>query len=80
MRANHGECEWCRAVGKLSKAETVHHIKEVKSFPELALSMTYKDKDGEHKQLVALCHSCHDKAHGRFCGPKPKKRLNEEKW
>lgn len=77
---NHYECRWCKDESKLSIAETVHHIKEVKQYPWLALSRTYTDADGEHEQLVPLCHDCHDKAHNRFSGQKRKRRINAERW
>lgn len=75
------ECEWCRERGKYSRAVTVHHVHEVRDRPELALSRTYVDEEGRlRRQLVALCARCHNKAHGRFSGPKPRRLLNEERW
>ena len=78
----HGECEWCRERGIITPAETVHHVMHVREHPELALSRTYRDRDGvEHKNLIALCHDCHDKAHGRMrYQDRKKKFLTEEKW
>lgn len=54
-------------------AHEVHHIKELKEHPELALV---------DKNLISLCTQCHNIRHGR--NPhrfvKRKKRLTEEKW
>lgn len=63
---NNYECEDCRARGRYQKAYMVHHEREVRDYPELALSRTYRDADGEHKQLWALCYECHEKRHGRM--------------
>lgn len=54
-------------------AHEVHHIKELKEHPELALV---------DENLISLCTQCHNIRHGR--NPhrfvKRKKRLTEEKW
>ena len=78
---DHHECQDCRKrlreAGKEGKlltgrdrkiwpAEEVHHIKELKEHPELAL-----DDDN----LVSLCTGCHNHKFVR-----KKKRLTEEKW
>lgn len=75
----HNECLWCRERGKISRAETVHHIQFVKRHPELALSEYYTYQGRRYRNLVPLCHDCHDKAHERM-GYKRCKQLNEERW
>lgn len=79
LKKNHYECEWCRKKGKIVKAETVHHIQYVKKHPDLALSEYYEYKGKKYKNLVALCHDCHDKAHKRM-QYKKKIQINEERW
>lgn len=58
---------------KIRRAQEVHHIKEMKEYPELWL-----DDDN----LISLCTQCHNIRHGR--NPKrfvkKKKYLTEEKW
>lgn len=58
---------------KIRRAQEVHHIKELREHPELAL-----DEDN----LVSLCTQCHNIRHGRY--PKrfvrKKKQISEEKW
>lgn len=77
----HHECQECVKRGKVTQAKFVHHINEVKHRPDLALSEYYTDKDGrEQRNLVPLCHACHDKAHGRFCGGEFRPQLNKERW
>lgn len=54
----------------------MHHIKELKEYPNLAL-----DDDN----LVSVCTQCHNLRHGRnirrFVGKKKNKRLiNTEQW
>lgn len=65
--ALHGEDKKIRA------ACEVHHVKELKEYPELALV---------DENLISLCTQCHNIRHGR--NPhrfvKRKKRLTEEKW
>ena len=63
----HGEDRTIRA------ANEVHHIKELKEYPELALV---------YENLISLCTQCHNIRHGRSPHRfvKRKKRLTEEKW
>lgn len=79
LKENHYECEWCRKQGKISKAETVHHIQYVKSHPDMAMQEYYTYRGKRYRNLVALCHDCHDKAHDRMRYRK-KVQVNEERW
>lgn len=47
-------CQKCRKYGRIVEAQTVHHIKHVDKYPELA----YEDNN-----LVSLCNKCHNKEH-----------------
>lgn len=47
-------CRRCRRYGKRTEATTVHHIKHLDSFPELALA---------DSNLISLCDKCHNKEH-----------------
>ena len=78
----HYECQECLKKGKYASATTVHHINEVKHRPDLALSEYYIDSKTREKKrnLIPLCHQCHDIAHERFCSGENKKQLNEERW
>ena len=85
LEENHYECEDCRARGIYERAYCVHHEREIKEYPELALSRTYRDKDGVHKQLWALCFQCHEKRHERAftSGERKKSELEQrvlERW
>lgn len=78
LNEQHHECQGCLSQGKLTKADTVHHVNEVREKPELALSKYYFDTDGTKKlNLLALCKKCHNKAHNRFTGKEP---LTQERW
>lgn len=78
LKRDHYECQRCLgrfgkvAKTKITKANTVHHIKELEVFPHLAL---------EDDNLISLCHDCHDIIHGRtpFKINKKKKRI-DERW
>lgn len=52
-RDNH-LCQYCLKKGKLTPADMVHHIEELKDNPNKAL-----DADN----LISLCHPCHNKEH-----------------
>lgn len=79
MQEHHNECLWCKERGKVTKAETVHHIQFVKKYPALALSEYYVYRGRQYRNLVPLCHECHDKAHERM-GYKKRKQFNQERW
>ncbi|MDF2605912.1 MAG: endonuclease family protein [Bacillales bacterium] len=75
LRDNH-ECQKCKAKGKYHKADCVHHIAELKLFPQFALDLD---------NLRSLCNTCHNEEHGRLnifqlnVKKKPK-FMNEERW
>lgn len=88
LERDHHECQDCRErlkkaaskgmqlpgwQRKIWPAEQVHHIKELRDYPSLAL-----DDDN----LISLCTRCHNIRHGREPNKfvKKKKRLTEEKW
>ena len=75
------ECQRCKERGKYTKANTVHHVKHVKAHPELALEKCYIDDAGEQRRnLISLCHDCHEREHGYRVKHKRKKPLTEERW
>lgn len=86
MADAHGECEWCREkAGPPVRATCVHHVNEVKDRPELALSRYCTDAEGNmQRNLWAICEACHNRAHGRFQGPRKKRYderpLTDERW
>lgn len=75
----HNECAWCKEHGKIRKAETVHHVQFVKKHPELALDEYYTHGGKTYRNLIPLCHDCHDRAHERM-KYKKKVQMNEERW
>lgn len=75
----HHECQWCKEKGKVSRAETVHHVQYVKMHPELALCEFYEHGGKQYRNLIPLCHDCHDRAHERMKYRKVK-QVNEERW
>lgn len=79
MEGFHNECLWCKERGKISRAEEVHHIQFVKKHPELALDEFYTYKGKQYRNLVPLCHDCHDAAHERM-KYKKQNQFNEERW
>lgn len=82
LREHHYECQDCRKRGRYTRATTVHHEKELRDFPELAVSKTYVDERGEEKrQLTPLCDECHKKRHAKYINWKERAEpLTEERW
>jgi 5-methylcytosine-specific restriction protein A len=80
LAMDHGECQRCKAKGRYTPATTVHHVRFVRQYPELALSLTYRGEDGrERRNLVSLCHGCHEEVHGHRHPPKPPP-VTPERW
>ena len=66
------DCQRCKRNHEASTATTVHHIKHLKDYPELAF-----DDDN----LESLCSDCHNLEHPeKFKEYIKSKRWNDEKW
>lgn len=76
------ECQECLKKGNYTRADCVHHVNEVRHRPDLAMSRTYFDKEGNvQPNLVPLCNTCHNIVHDKLGGwQKKDKFTNEEKW
>lgn len=78
LRLDRFECQVCKRKGRYSKATIVHHIKHVKTHPELALSIY----NGRERQLESVCFDCHEEYHPERL-PKattPAEPLTPERW
>lgn len=73
------ECQDCKKKGKYTRASTVHHNQFLKKHPELALEIYYEFQGKKYRNLVSLCHDCHEERHG-FRKKEIKKPLTEERW
>lgn len=75
LKRDNYECQACKRKGKYKKAQCVHHLKEVKIVPLLALTLS---------NLESLCNACHNKEHDRYgikLREEGKQRFtNEERW
>lgn len=80
------ECQWCKAKGKVAiddinkRTESgrkkiqlvVHHILELKDYPELALN---------DDNLITVCFECHERHHERALGSMRKEpKYDDEMW
>lgn len=74
------DCQLCKQSGRASTAVMVHHVRELRYYPELAYSPTYRDETGVHVQLLPLCHDCHERVHKRGKYADSGKFVNEEWW
>ncbi len=71
LRRDKGKCQEClRNENRLVEANTVHHDKEVRDYPLLALTLS---------NLESVCKTCHNLKHPNKLKVKPK-FTNEEKW
>lgn len=73
------ECQNCKARGKYKKATHVHHVQYVRNHPRLALSKEYIFKGKVYKNLIPLCHDCHEEEHDHRQMNK-KEPITIEKW
>ncbi|MEG0166191.1 HNH endonuclease signature motif containing protein [Anaerorhabdus sp.] len=73
MKRCNNECSICKSKGKHTKANYVHHIKELKQYPENAYDLN---------NLIAVCWDCHEEIHERFKYKLKKENveLNDERW
>ena len=70
LERDNRECQMCKKEGKVSKADTVHHIKKLKDYPELGMT---------DENLISVCFNCHNILHERFGEQEP--RINiPERW
>ncbi|WP_246053938.1 HNH endonuclease signature motif containing protein [Paenibacillus anaericanus] len=63
LERDHYLCQPCLKKGIITTANTVHHIKSLEDYPELAL-----DEDN----LESICPTCHNKEHPEKGGGKKK--------
>lgn len=71
IKRDHYECQMCRKLGRHHKVENVHHIKEVKDRPDLALSLD---------NLICLCIEHHNEVHERYMTTEEKKQKKLESF
>ncbi|MGL5765662.1 MAG: HNH endonuclease [Sarcina sp.] len=79
LKEQKDECQECKRQGKITKADTVHHVQFVRKHPGLALSKYYIYQGKQYRNLIAVCAACHNKLHPEKLFKK-KEQLNEEKW
>lgn len=69
LKAAHYECANCLyKYGRYGRATTVHHIKHLDQYPELALT---------DSNLMPLCSACHNEMHPE---KQYKQREHKERW
>ena len=74
LQLDHYECQHHKQRGQYRRANTVHHVLELKDRPDLALSIWHEGK----RQLLSLCKDCHEEVHGyRHQTAEP---LTPERW
>ena len=78
LQMDHGECQRCKAKKIYTKATTVHHVNYVKKHPDMALEIWYEWHGVRKRNLVSLCHDCHEAVHG-YRKPEKKETLTEER-
>lgn len=79
LKMDKNECQDCKARGIYTKATTVHHNQFVRNHPDQALEIWYTFQGKKYRNLVSLCHDCHEARHG-YRQKKQKAPLTEERW
>lgn len=79
LRIDKYECQMCKSRGNYTRATTVHHVNYVKQHPEMALEMWYTFRGKKKRNLISLCHDCHEEVHG-YRKKEKKESLTEERW
>ncbi len=76
------ECQLCKEkYHRFRRANTVHHVNHFKQRPDLATEIWYTDSTGvKRRNLISLCHDCHEEAHGWRCKGADEEPLTEERW
>ena len=82
LRMDKHECQMCKARKKFTRATTVHHVNHFRSHPELALEIYYTDMITRERKrnLISLCHDCHEEAHGYRKKMEAAAPLTTERW
>ncbi|QXE19993.1 HNH endonuclease [Clostridium sp. 001] len=70
LEEQHHECQLCKVKGLYVPANTVHHIKFLRKYPQLALTKS---------NLLVVCKDCHYNIHHKIV-PSLKPQLNIERW
>lgn len=79
LQLDKGECQLCKQRGIYTKATTVHHVNYVKKHPDKALDIWYTFRGQRKRNLISLCHDCHEAVHG-YRKKKRAEPLTEERW
>lgn len=78
------ECQICREkYHRYRKATTVHHVNHFRKRPDFALEIWYWDpaKHRKRRNLISLCHDCHEEVHNYRKGDgEQHEALTEERW
>lgn len=80
LELDHYECQDCKAKGIYTPATTVHHNQFLRKHPETALDIYYEYKGIRYRNLISLCHECHEKRHGYRSKKKRDGPLTIERW
>ena len=78
LRLDKGECQLHKARGQYERATMVHHVNTVEARPDLALSIWQGEPGKSERNLVSLCHACHEEIHGHR--HEPAEPLTPERW
>ena len=57
LKRDNYQCRECKRYGKVTQADTVHHVIPLQERPDLRL---------DSRNLISLCEGCHEKMHNKF--------------
>lgn len=72
LKLDHNECQVCKAEGRHRRASTVHHLKHVRDYPSLALTLNNTE---------TICREHHNIEHPEKLQDFRKDKFgNDERW
>lgn len=83
LKADHYECQLCKTkYHRYRRANTVHHVNHFKIRPDLALEPMYHDPatHSDKRNLLSLCHECHEEVHGYRMASEKVEPITAERW
>ena len=80
LKLDHGECQHHKERGQYAPATIVHHVHELLQHPDLALTIWMGEQGESERNLISLCHACHEEAHGHRQEARAAEPLTPERW
>lgn len=82
LRLDHNECQLCKARGRHSRGEIVHHRYHLDQYPDWGLMIWVEDAGERKRNLLTVCRECHETVcHPERLSAAPEREpLTPERW